>query len=161
MSQNSEYERLQIHSLLQPRNRAIQANLGVFLMPTGLEFQRVYERAVGPAMQSNRLNPSGVEVAFDSGSSLAQVCEVIETAEILVADLSLWNADLAYVLGVCHGMGRCPLLIAKEGVELPFNLSALRCVEYSASDEGLQRHREYLERAIRVSLAAARVGTDG
>lgn len=160
MRQVSEYERLQIESLLACRGASVQEGNGVFLMPEGERFGRVFEAAVLPAMQKNGLNAKGTAIAFESSSSLWEVGRVVQSAEVIVANVTGWNADLVYVLGLCHGLGRCPLLLAAEPIELPFNLMALRFVEYREDDEGLRQLRGELTRAIRVFLAAGRAQGD-
>lgn len=157
MKQVSQYERLQIESLLPGREWGIEEGNGVFLMPEEERSGRVLDAAVLPAMQKNGLNAKGAAIAFDSGASLCEVARVVQSAEVIVADVTGWNADLVYVLGVCHGLGRCPILIAAGVMELPFNLMALRSIEYSEDDKGLWELRKQLTRAIRVFLAAGRV----
>ena len=154
----SQYERLQIGSLLSSGGAQIEPGAGLFLMPEDPAFRRVLEVAVAPAMRKNELNLGVIEIVFDSGSSLREVCQRVLSAEVIVADVSTVNADLMYALGLCHGLGRCPILLVAEPANLPFNLAALRCVEYVKSDEGLRALRQQLTRAIRVFLAASRAG---
>ena len=77
------------------------------------------------------------------------------TAEVIVVDASGLNAIVLYLLGLCHGLGRSPILIARDPQLLPFNLPALRCVSYDMSKQGLQVLRIELARRIRVFLASA------
>ena len=156
MAQVSEYERLQIESVLLGHGELIEPGVGLFLMPDSEHAQRLHDAAVEPAMRSNELNLVAAVRVFDSDSSLATVCRWIRVAEVIVADLSVQGSDLMYVLGLCHGLGRCPLLLTLGPAVLPFNLQSLRCIEYAASAEGLRDLREHLTRAIRVFLMAAR-----
>jgi hypothetical protein len=128
-------------------------------MPTGDVPGSVFEVAVLPAMQKNGLNAVGVARAFDSDSALADVHVWLERAEVITADVPPDNPDLLYVLGLAHGMGRCPLILTHGFVALPFNLNALRCVEYGTrTPDELLRLRESLTRAVRVFLTASRAG---
>jgi hypothetical protein len=97
---------------------------------------------------------------FDSSSNLTDVARWILRSEIILADLTYLNTDLMYVLGLAHGLGRCPLLLTQRPLELPFNLGALRWLEYAPHREGLIELRIHLIRAIRVFLAAVRAGTE-
>jgi hypothetical protein len=152
----NEYERHQIESLLQSRAAAISRGVGLFLAPVSDLFYDIHVGAVLPAMQSSGLNKTEMIRVFGSESFLTEVCDWVLSAELFVADVTQCNADLMYVLGLCHGLRRCPILIATEATELPFNLDALRCVRFVPSKEGIFNLRENLERVIRIYLAATR-----
>ena len=122
--------------------------------------EEVLSVAVEPALRANRLNVRGVRVVFDDETPLPIAADWVGRAEVIVADVSQLNAAVLYVLGLCHGMGRCPLLIARSPVELPFELGALRCLRYKTDRESLIDLRNDLTRALRVFLAAARQGGD-
>lgn len=153
----SEYEHLQIDALLRRgRGSAIDPESGTFLMSDNDRSRTLFDVAVLPAMRKNGLNADATVVLFDSSSALADVHKFVMAAEVIVADVSQLNPDLWYVLGLCHGLGRCPILIALHAIELPFNMPELRCVEYRPTEQGLYDLREELVRVIRVFLAAAR-----
>jgi hypothetical protein len=154
----SRYERLQIESVLQGPSYPIEPGVGLYLLsPTDRAYE-VFDLAAGPAMERNGLNVQRLGCVFDSNSALADVRRWIMQAQIIVADLTPWSHDLMYVLGLCHGLRRCPLLLAEADTELPFNLNSLRCLEYRRTKEELFDLRHRLERAIRVFLTAARTG---
>jgi hypothetical protein len=156
MSGPSEYERLQIEFLLHQAAVPVERNLALHLMPQTPLCRFVFESAVIPAMQKNGLNVEEMAVQFDSDSALADAVGWMARAEVIVADVSDWFSDIAYLLGVCHALGRCPILIGRGRVELPFNLQALRFVEYKPTTEGYVAFRDELTRALRIFLTAAR-----
>jgi hypothetical protein len=155
-----DYERKQTESLLCSRNGRIERGLGLFLMPAHELFRHVHDVAVAPAMQANGINKAEVVSVFGSESLLSDICWWCQSAEVIVADLTGSNADLMYVLGLCHGLRRCPLIISQAAMELPFNLAALRCISYEQGAEGMWELRNSLKRAIRAFLAASRSGND-
>jgi hypothetical protein len=151
-----DYERLQIESLLQPgQHGGVHAGVGLFLMPKIEELEIVHEAAVLPAMRKNGLNRVAPVWVFGSDSQLREIARWLRAAQIIVADLTTLNSDLMYVLGLAHGLGRCPILICQAGTEVPFNLDALRCIEYAPTHAGLLELRGRLTRAIRVLLTAS------
>ncbi len=152
----SHYERMQIGSMLHPPGATVQAGMAVFLCPEGDASEQLYERAVGPALRANQLNRVDVVRVFDSESALVDVTRALGEAELIVAELSMPNPDLMYVLGLAHGLARCPLMLVDRTNQLPFNLAGLRHVEYSRTPAGLMMLRSDLTRAARVFLAAAR-----
>ena len=152
----SHYERMQIGSMLHPPGGRVRDGVAVFLCPAGDAALELYEQAVAPALRDNGLNRVGVVRVFDSDSALVDVSRWLREAELVVADLSLPNPHLMYVLGLAHGLGRCPLMLADRQAELPFNLAGLRHVQYAHGAAGRMRLRSDLTRAVRVFLAAAR-----
>jgi hypothetical protein len=157
----SHYERTQIASMLHPPGAAVREGVAVFLCAEGAAAERLYVRAVGPALRANGLNRVDVVRVFNSDSALIDVSRWLAEAELVVAELSAMNADLMYVLGLAHGVGRCPLMLVERQHELPFNLAGLRHVQYTRNPMGLIELREDLTRAVRVFLAAARASDGG
>ena len=158
----STYERLQIESLTGPRGGApVERGVGLLIMPAGREMEQVHQWAVRPAMQANELSLRDIQLVFDDQSPLADVSHWVQTAEVIVVDLSTLNPSVLYVLGLCHALGRSPLILWQQAHELPFNLAALRNIEYTLERDGLLALRENLKRAIRVFLAAARSSGGG
>jgi hypothetical protein len=151
-----EYERALVESLLQSMAVPVQRGLGLFLMPQQPAFELVHEVAVLPAMHANGINVLEVAKVFESESMLAEVVGWLQSAEVIVADLTGANANVLFVVGLACGMRRCPLIISQSPLDLPFNLSALRWVEYKPGNAGLWLLRDNLTRALRVFLAASR-----
>lgn len=156
MNGPSEYERLQIDFLLHQAGIPIERNLALHLMPQTPLCRFVFESSIIPAMQKNGLNVKEMEVTFDSDSAITDAVGWMARAEVIIADVSDWFADVAYLLGICHAMGRCPILIGRRNVQLPFKLQALRCIEYSPTTVGYHALREELTRSLRIFLMAAR-----
>ena len=151
-----EYERLQIESLLQSKPEQIKRGTGLFVMPAIESIDTVYHFAVRSAFRKNEIDAAQAVAVFDTDSLLADVWKYLSTIEVIVVELTTLQPELMYVLGMCHGMGRCPILIVQKGEGVPFNLRALRCIEYEPTREGLFELRENLTRAVRTFLSASR-----
>lgn len=144
-----------IQSILRTPNVPCEPGTGLFLMPDVDVLEVVFDAAVRPAMQKNGINSAGMVRSFNSDSLLTDVTRELTRAEVIVADVS-GTSDVLYVLGLAHGMRRCPVLISHRPADLPFDLPALRCITYTTSLYGLHDLREDLTRAIRTFLSAAR-----
>jgi hypothetical protein len=158
----SPYESLQIQSVLQHESKVpIEEGVGLFMMPGGGGDESgggktLFDAAVLPAMRKNGMNRVGVREVFHDASVLADVCRHVQTAEVIVVDLADLNPSVMYVLGLCHALGRCPILLTRDANQLPFNLGALRYVNYKPGASGMFQLRERLKRALRVFLSAAK-----
>src|SRR5205814_7005318 len=111
--------------------------------------------AIAPALATKGLNRTQVHRVFTHDSPLADVCGSLQRAELIIADITYLNPTIMYVLGLSHGLGRSPILIARYFSDLPFNLSGLRCIQYSPRDWGFVTLRKQLIRAVRVFLTAS------
>jgi hypothetical protein len=152
----SPYERREIAVLLGSGLAALPAAVdGLVVGPESAEFARVSELAVFPALRQNGLNQGPPRRVLDTSSPLEEVARELLSAKVVIIDVSLDDPDTLYVLGLCHGLGRCPLLIHHKEPDLPFDLLRLRRLGYATGDDGLLRLRENLARAIRVFLASA------
>ena len=156
----SPYERGQIDSLLQPQpglSAGIEPGVGLFLCAANPDGDDLYRACVAPAFTASGVNLTPARRVFDSDSDLATLARWVCRAEVIVADVPAASGDLLYVLGLCHGLRRCPLLLVRQPLDLPFNLAALRHVEYTLDPpDGPARLRANLTRALRVFLTAAR-----
>ena len=155
------YERLQIESLLRSDTIQRVPGVGLCLMTEDKNCQRVFDIAILPAMQKNGLNVIEPVTVFNSSSNLAVATRWLQEAEVIVADLGILSGDLLYILGLAHGLGRCPLLLTQNANALPFNLGALRWLEYRPDLSDLKDLRDHLTRAIRVFLLASKSRPSG
>jgi hypothetical protein len=155
MPGGSAYERQLIEAALEFRESPLEPGTALLLIPEVYDFHQVCNVAVWPALSACGFRPLRGALPFDSGSWLGDVARWLRGAEVIIADVTGRNPDVLYALGLAHGLGRCPLLIAQDPDELPFHLQELRCIGYRSHPYGLWALREELSRALRVFLAAA------
>jgi hypothetical protein len=155
MARISRYERDLIAAFLPRSTPPAEAGVALVIMPDTIAHRDIYSAAVSPALAGSGFRPSSGGEAFDSYSSLELAVRCVNGAEIILADVTGGNGDVLYMLGLCHGLGRCPVLISQDPATLPLGLALMRCVEYVDDAPGRQRLREHLARAVRVFLAAA------
>lgn len=150
------YEREQIEALLRWPGAGPTSGEALCLGNDDGFAREVYEQGVTPALRAAGLSGRFSSFAFDSDSDLARVVSHIASAEVVLADIDPRNGDLMYVLGLCHGIGRCPILLVRDPWELSFNLREFRCVIYRSDSVGLVGLRAELERVIRCHLYGIR-----
>ncbi len=75
----------------------------------------------------------------------SQVINALLDAELVVADLSILNANVFYEIGIRHMVQKPMVHMFKRGVTLPFDVSLVRGVDFS-----LERPRDVEEAKIRL-----------
>lgn len=77
------------------------------------------------------------------------IIESIFNSYAVVADLTDWNPNLFYELGVAHAIVNKTIMILQQGQKLPFDIHNYRCLSYEMSEAGLialtHQIAEYLE----------------
>lgn len=67
---------------------------------------------------------------------IRQIC----TADVAVVDLSIWNANVYYELGVRHALRKAvTVLIQNKGAQAVFNLVGMSSIHYETTPEGTQK----------------------
>jgi len=149
----SAYERQLIQTALRSEQRDLDPNTALVLIPDTPEHRHVCEAAIWPALQANGFRKLKGVTPFTSDSWLSDAARWVQGAHVIIADVTGRNPDLMYVLGLCHGLGRYPLMISQDPMDLPFTLRSLHCIAYASHSYGLWYLREDLARELRVFVA--------
>jgi hypothetical protein len=106
-----------------------------FGIKNGIDFDRVEEELIRPALAA--LNISGGTSAefIEQGNIRTDMFEQLLIADLVVADISIHNANAFYELGIRHAFReKRTFLIKSEGDEVPFDLKTDRYLPYDAKD---------------------------
>lgn len=94
-----------------------------------------------------------------SGSILTAIAHAIAQADLVVADLSKGNANVAYELAIAQCMGQKVLLITDDRSTMPFDLLTYRCELVSQhSPEGAERLAEAMRQALAATYVTGPLG---
>src|SRR5689334_23379128 len=112
MSGVSHYEQQLIEAALESRESALDPGTALVLIPEVYDFYQVCNAPIWPALPACGFRPLRGALPFDSGSWLGDVARWLRGADVIIADVTGCNPDVLYAMGLAHGLGRCPLLIA-------------------------------------------------
>lgn len=133
--------------------------IGDRLAPLGSDRREVYESAlmvfedvIKPACAGVGLDPVRADQIARSGEITEQIFRHLLEDEVVIADLSGANANVMYELGLRHTRNLLTITIGEYGL-LPFDLSAIRTIQFSRSERGLIEARKQLQQALSVGLA--------
>ena len=91
---------------------------------------------------------------LESGMVLTQIEDAINGVDVVVAEISEANMNVYFEIGYARALGKPLVLIAKQGVSLPFDISGLRVLYYEDTISGYRALKEginkYLTRSFRL-----------
>jgi hypothetical protein len=132
------------------------ASLDVFvLMSFKPELRPVYEDHILNVTNSINLVAKRADDFFGAHHIMSDVWEAINSARVIIADCTGRNPNVFYEIGVAHTLGRTVILITQNGGDVPFDLQAIRYIQYEYTPRGMAIFEKSLEQTLKVELEAA------
>lgn len=126
-------------------------------MPFGDWFDEYFEEIFVPAISACGLDPKRADDLYRPSAIVNDIWDYTKMAKIVVADLTGKNANVFYELGLAHATGKPAILIAQSMNDVPFDLRALRVIEYDKNSPVWgDTLKKQLSQAIVETLAAPR-----
>jgi hypothetical protein len=101
----------------------------------GIDFDKVHREMIAPAMARLNLQGGTTEPIARAGNIRADMFELLAKADLVIADMSIHNANVFYELGARHALrDKRTFLIRSESDDVPFDLRTDRYLEYDKND---------------------------
>jgi len=121
------------------------------------DFNAIYQTLIKPALESAGFEPFRADEATTSGDILTDMFQELLLADLVLADLSIDNANAFYELGIRHAFRKRGIVHIQAGrAYMPFDIFNVRTLPYHITDEGIP-DPEFLEKDI---SAIARMSRD-
>lgn len=102
-----------------------------FAQPHGTYYEKIYKVAIEKA----GLKPVRADAdIFATGKIMDQVWRGIQSAKVLVAELTMKNPNVFYELGLAHALKKPVVLISSNEDDVPFDLHHIRVIYYDVTD---------------------------
>jgi hypothetical protein len=102
-----------------------------FAKPVGNHYQFIYE----PAIRKAGLTPIRADnEIFGTGKIIDQVWSGINSAKVLIAELTNRNPNVFYELGLAHALEKPVVLVSSNENDVPFDLQHIRVIYYDVND---------------------------
>ena len=114
------------------------------------QLQDVYKKIIRPAVEECGLKCiRGDDTSLPTGEPIVQqLWEEICKADIVIAEFTRPNQNVAYETGIVHTIGKRLIGITQNAETLPFDYRGVRCIEYEDTDEGRAKLKEKLKHDI-------------
>jgi len=112
-----------------------------------VDFNLISERLIGKALANNKLEGETTEVIAEAGNIRLDMFQRLIAYDLVIADISIENANVFYELGIRHGLrpkGTILIRFPTSGKDVPFDLKTDRYVAYARDDPAAAvgaRHR--------------------
>lgn len=119
-----------------PTDKLQSEDLVAVMMPFDARFNPVYE-TLREASNEAGLRCQRADDIWKHDHILDDILELIWTARVVVADLTDRNANVFYEVGIAHTIGRDVVLTTQNIEHVPFDLRAIRALQYYPNQGGL------------------------
>lgn len=117
----------------------------------GIDFDRVEKELIQPAMMAAGMTGGTTGELIEQGNIRADMFEELLIADLVIADLSIHNANAFYELGIRHAFrDKRTFLIKSKADEVPFDLKTDRYFSYDAANPGA--NVDGLAKALKATL---------
>lgn len=93
------------------------------ILPVGKLFDRVFGEGIAPAAKEMGAECIRIEPEFSSPGRLGASCQNLESADLIIADITARNANVMFLAGYAQGIGREVLSLTQSGEDFPFDRS--------------------------------------
>lgn len=104
---------------------------------------RVYRRVVAPVLRECDLNPKRADDFFGA-DVIEDIWTAVNTASVVVADVTGRNPNVFYELGIAHTLGKTTVIITQNEDDVPFDIRTRRFIKYDDNLDGYDVLREKL-----------------
>ena len=105
--------------------------------PYQVDYERVQRELIDPAMRAADIDGATTEVIIEAGNIREDMFQLLAHADIVIADVSLHNANVFYELGARHALRpRRTFMIRFTGDEVPFDIKTDRYLGYDRDNPG-------------------------
>ncbi len=99
--------------------------------PLKVDFNAVYQRLFKPALEAAGLQPFRADDEESAGDILKDMFAELVTADFVLADISILNANVFYELGIRHTVGPRGVICVHAGwADRPFDVAPQRTFRY-------------------------------
>src|SRR4029450_1864408 len=126
----------------------------------GVDFDWVHQELIEPALTRVGLEGGTTGLIIEAGNIRADVIHELVMADVVIADVSIHNANVFYELGIRHAVrNRATVLIRARIDDVPFDLKGERYLSYDQTAPGDEVPR--LVQTLRETLANERIDSPG
>lgn len=115
-------------------------------MPFSEDMEDVYIYGIRKSVQEVGLQCKRADEIEHGGPIVTEIIDYIKRSRIIIAEVSSHNPNVFYEVGWAHALQRETILVARDGIDLPFDIRHINTIVY--------RNIHQLEERLRSRLSA-------
>lgn len=154
-----------INPIFKARELVVDTNMCFCVLPFNSKRLELFDEVIKPSLE-NKFDLTVIRSGKISAPNLdirENIWTYINKAAFIIADLSDYNANVYYELGICHTLGKKVITLCDEdslekdyGGKLPFDVSTINTIIYKNSGAGPKKLVDDIEKNVK----ALRSGED-
>ena len=120
--------------LIQMSRGIIDEKLVFVVMPFADEFKNLYDLGIKIAIEASGYKCIRVDEEIFLGGIMDKIRENIAKARFIIADISVFNPNVYYELGLAEGMQKDIVMLTANVGTLPFDLRHKRVIPYNTNN---------------------------
>ena len=120
-------------------------------MPFRPDFQDLYKYAIRPALEDVGFEIWKADEKISNIDVMCKICHGIQECSYVLANISDWNPNVLFEMGLAYGLGKNVVLIKDRKRTVPVDLKGLEYVDYENIDD-LRRNITAFFRSVGKSL---------
>lgn len=144
---NNAYKPSKDQNIIHEENN--NGNLSVFvIMPFTETWSDDTYFILKDTCQDINANITRADEILGSYVIIDDIINQIKKSNIIIADVTVRNANVYYELGYAHALGKKVILIAQDGAEIPFDIAYIRYLTYDLSYKKIREFKKLLSETI-------------
>jgi hypothetical protein len=122
------------------------------LMSFEPKLRPIYDDHILKVAKSLNLNAKRADDFFTTHHVMSDVWEAINATRLVIADCTGRNPNVFYEIGVAHTLGRPVVLITQQNSDVPFDLQAIRYIQFEYTPPGMAKFEQQLASTLKSEL---------
>jgi len=104
-------------------------------MPFKKKFEDVYKHGIAPILDKYTLKPWKADEEPSNIDILCKICEHLQESQYAIMNITDWNANVLFEVGLAYGLGKHVILIKDKESDVPVDLKGMEYRQYESSED--------------------------
>ena len=117
-------------------------------MPFRKKFEDVYIHGIVPVLDEFKLTPWKADEEPSNIDILCKICEHLQESQYAIMNITDWNANVLFEVGLAYGLGKDVILIKDKESDVPVDLRGMEYRLYESSKDLRKELRKFFSNQL-------------
>lgn len=118
-----------------PKEINLSARTVFVATPFSTSSQDFYKYAIRPALEEMGFQIWKADEHIDNIDIMCKMCQAIQECSYVVANISDWNANVLFEIGLAYGIGKEVVMVKNTKQSVPVDLTGLEYIDFESIDD--------------------------